>query len=388
MTPRTRLIVLLVSAPILAFAVIGGYLGRVMAGQEAYPHLRVFDDVFNLTTSNYVEEVDPNRLMHGAMQGLADALDADSAFLDPAQMRTLDAGDAQPAGEIGVDLTRQYYLRVIAVRDGSPAARAGLRTGDYVRLIDRQPTREMSVWEGVRLLRGKPGTSVSLTIIRGNASDPHAVDIVREALPAAAPAARMLNATTGYIRVPEFGEGTRTALAEAAGALRKTGAKDLVVDLRGTARGTMMAGIDAARLFVPAGTLAQLETRGADRQTVAADPKDAVIAEPVALLTDNGTSGAAELFAAALSGNKRAALVGERTFGRAAVQRLFALPDGGGLWMSYAWYLTPAGTPIHERGLKPDVDVEQPDLEFGAAPPAGDPTIDKAVERLTAKAAQ
>ena len=107
---------------------------------------------------------------------------------------------------------------------------------------------------------------------------------------------------------------------------------------------------------------------------------------PVAVLVDAGTSGAAELFASALSGNSRAELLGERTNGRAALQRLFKLPDGGGLWMSYAWYLTPAGTPIHERGLKPNIDVPQPDMEFGAAAPPGDPTLDKAVERLSAHA--
>jgi carboxyl-terminal processing protease len=387
MTPRSRLLVLLVSAPILIFALVGGYLGGVMARQETYPHLKVFDDVFGLTTSNYVEEVDADKLMHGAMHGLADSLDADSAYLTADQVRRLDLADPVASGEIGVELTRQYYLRVIAVRDLSPAAKAGLRTGDFIRLIDRQPTREMSVWEGMRLLRGKPGSTVSLAIIRGNAADPHMVDLVRTTLTPAAPSSRMVNPTTGYLRIPEFTDQSRLSVEAVVGELIKSGARRLVIDLRSTARGPLQSGLETARLFVPSGTLAMLETRGADRQVVAAVAKDATITVPVAVLVDGGTSGAAELFASALSGTSRAELLGERTNGRAALQRLFKLPDGGGLWMSYAWYLTPAATPIHDRGLKPNIDVPQPDVEFGAAAPPGDPTLDKAVERLSAHAA-
>jgi carboxyl-terminal processing protease len=387
MTPRSRLIVLLVSAPILVFAIVGGYLGGVAARQEAYPHLRVFDDVFSLTTSNYVEDVNADKLMHGAMHGLADSLDADSAFLTAEQVRGLDQGNSLAPGDLGIDLTRQYYLRVIAVRDQSPAAKAGVQTGDFIRLIDRQPTREMSVWEGTRLLRGAPGSSVTLAIIRGNAADPHMVDLVRAPLTAAAPSSRLVNPTTGYLRIPEFTDQTRLSVEAIASQLIKSGARRIVIDVRSTARGPLMGGLEAARLFVSSGTLAMLETRGADRQVVVANPKDATITVPVAVLVDAGTSGAAELFASALSGNSRAELLGERTNGRAALQRLFKLPDGGGLWMSYAWYLTPAGTPIHERGLKPNIDVPQPDVEFGAAAPPGDPTLDKAVERLSARAA-
>ncbi len=384
MTPRSRLIVVLLSAPILVFAVVGGYLGGVMARQEAYPHLRVFDEVFSLTTSNYVEDVNADKLMHGAMHGLADSLDPDSAFLSAEQVRQLEQGDTLAAGELGIDLTRQYYLRIIGVRDLSPAAKAGLRTGDFIRLIDRQPTREMSVWEGTRLLRGKPGSAVALAVIRGNAADPHMIEITRSVLTTLPPTTRMVNESVGYIRIPEFTERTRAEVAACAADLAKSGARRLVIDVRSTARGPLPSGLETARLFVRSGTLAMLETRGADRQIVAAVPQDATIQSPVAVLVDAGSSGAAELFASALSGNSRAELLGERTNGRAALQRLFKLPDGGGLWMSYAWYLTPAAAPIHERGVKPTIDVPQPDVEFGAAMPQGDPTLDKAVERLAA----
>jgi carboxyl-terminal processing protease len=382
MTIRTRIAVVLISAPVLAFAVMGSLLGRTSAGQETYPHLRVFDDVFNLTTNNYVEPVDVEKLMHGAMTGLADSLDADSAFLAADQARTVESGAPLAAGEIGVDLTRQYYLRIIAVRDGSPAARAGLRSGDFVRLIDRQPTREMSVWEGVRALRGKPGSPVSVTIIRGNAADPHVISLTREAMMPAPLTSKMAGTGVGVVRIAEFADQTPSALRTSIAQLQKSGAKALVLDLRNTTRGPLSAGLAAARLFVASGTLAMRDTRGATRETIAAVTGDGSLALPLALLVDGGTSGAAELLASALAGQKRAELFGERTGGRTAQQRLFKLPDGSALWMSYAWYLTPAGNPIHERGLQPDVAIEQPDLEFGAEPPAADATLDKAVERL------
>jgi carboxyl-terminal processing protease len=140
MSSRTRLVVLSISAPVIAFAIIGGFLGRVMAREDTFQHLKPFDDVVNFISSNYVEPVDIGKVMQGAMRGLADGLDADSAYLTPAQVKELESQKALPAGDVGLGLTRQYYLRIIAPRDGSPAAKAGLRSGDYVRAIDDKPT--------------------------------------------------------------------------------------------------------------------------------------------------------------------------------------------------------------------------------------------------------
>ena len=385
MTTRTRFAIILITAPVLAFALVGGLLGKTMGGQETYPHLRVFDDVFSLTTGNYVEEVDVERLMHGAMHGLADALDADSAYLTSEQTKLLRSGAAAGPADVGLDLTRQYYLRVVAARENSPAAKAGLRPGDFIRMIGPEPTRDLSVWEGMRLLRGAPGTTVKLVVLRGNAAEPHEIELTREATPQASPVARLLQPKVGYVRVAEFAGDAAAALRRAAAQLQRDGAKALVLDVRGTARGTLEAGIESARPFVPAGTLAILESRSEARRTVSAESGDGEITLPLAVLTDFGTAGAAELFVAALTGNKRAETFGERTQGRAALQRLFPLPDGGGLWMSHAWYLTPAGAAIHERGLQPDVPVPQPDVEFGTPAPAGDPTLEKAVERLASR---
>lgn len=387
MTARTRLWVLAVSIPLIAFAVIGGYLGQAQGRDKAYTHLRVFDDVVSHVVNNYVEEVDVPEAMRGAMRGLSDALDADSAYLTPELVAAFEqAPGGSLAGDIGVELTRQYYLRVVSAREGSPAAKAGLRTGDYIRAIDGRGTREMSAFEGSRLLRGAAGSTVALLVIRSNAADPHEVTLVRETLAPMDVASRMADGSTGYIRVIDFTAEAPKRLSDTVAALARSGATRYVIDLRGTARGDIDNGIAAARLFISSGTLTVRQTK-AGRETIAALPSDGAITAPIVLLVDQGTSAAAELFASALHGNGRAELVGERTLGRAARQQLVKLPDGSGLLLSSVRYLTPANAGIHERGLTPDVAVRQPDVEFGAAPPATDDTLDTALKRLAAKQA-
>jgi carboxyl-terminal processing protease len=384
MTSRTRVAVLIVSLPVLAFAVVGGVLGRTAAAQgESYRYLRIFQDVVTLILDNYVEPVEIDKVMHGAMHGLADGLDPDSAYLDAAQMKSLGqtGGDA---AHPGLELTRQYYLRVIAARDGSPAAKAGLRPGDYVRSIDGQSTRDTTVFEGMRLLRGKPGTRVKLAILRGNAAEPHEVELTREA-PAAAPVrGRVAGPGTGVLRIAEFTRTTAGEVKNEVAALTRNGATRVVIDLRGTATGDLDAGFDVARLFVPAGVLGFRQGRGAEKLPVNAAAGDGAVSVPVAILADNGTSGAAEVFAAALSGNKRATVVGDRSQGRAGRQKVVPLPDGAGLMLTHLLYLGPGGAALQERGVTPDVAVDVPSVDFGVEPPAGDAVLDKAVETLTA----
>lgn len=387
MTSRSRLLVLAISTPILIFAFVGGYFGRAIAQNDTYRHLRVFEDVVSLVLNNYVETVDVDDAMEGAMRGLADSLDPESAYLTPDLVRSREASDPGGPAEVGLDLTRQYYLRVISVRDGSPAEKAGIRGGDFVRAIDNRPTRDMSAYEGSRLLRGAPGTKVSLLVIRGNAADPHMVELVRE--PVAGPdlTSRMLDASTGYIRLVQFSPDTAARLTQAVAALAKTGAIRYVVDLRGTSRGDLDDGVAAAKLFVKSGTLAIRLGRADERAPIAAQSGDGAITAPVALLVDIGTAGPAEVFAAALDGNGRADTIGTPTMGRAARQRLVKLPDQSGLWLTNQRYLTPAGDPIHETGLVPDVPVDLPEVEFGAPAPTPDEALLKAVDHLTTRKA-
>jgi carboxyl-terminal processing protease len=383
MTLRGRTLVLALSSAIMAFAFVGGYLGQALAKDDTYQHLRVFEDVVSLVLNNYVEPVDVQQAMQGAMRGLADGLDPESSFLTAALVKTLEANDRGGPAEVGLDVTRQYYLRVVAARDGTPAAKAGLRPGDFIRAINNRPTRDMSAYEGARLLRGAAGSKVSLLVIRGNAAEPHVVDLARDTATGPEVSSRMANRNTGYIRVAEFSAESPSRLKQAVDELTRTSATRFVIDLRGTARGDLDHGVAAARLFVRNAPLAVRVVRADQREVIAASATDGAIIAPVAILVDPGTAGAAEVFAAALAGNDRADLVGTRSLGRAARQRLVKLPDQSGLWLTYLRYLTPDNDPIHETGLAPDIDVELPEVEFGSAPPTADAALQKALDHLT-----
>jgi carboxyl-terminal processing protease len=385
MTSKTRLFVLLVSAPIIAFAMVGGVLGSAIARDDTYQQLRVFQDVVSLITSNYVEEANLSRVMVGAMRGLAEGLDPDSSYLLPADVKRLETGETLAPAETGLEITRQYYLRVVSARDDSPAARAGLRPGDLIRIIDQNSTRDMSAWEGVRRLRGAPGSKVTLTIIRGNQAEPHVVELTREVLSATDVRGRIQSPGIGYIRVSAFGRRSANQLKTEVASLARDGATSLIIDLRGTSTGEYEEAINSARLFVNSGNIAVRDTRGQEKQTVSASTGDGSITMPVVLLTDLGTSGPAEVFGVALDANNRAESVGERTLGRVTIQKLVKLSDGSGLWLTSSRYLLPSGQPL--QGLEPDVAVDQPDLEFGVLPPAVDETLRRATERLSKKAA-
>src|SRR5689334_1264543 len=313
MSSRTRVVVMSISAPVIAFAIVGGFLSRVMAREDTYQHLKIFDDVVSLISSNYVEDANIDKVMRGAMHGLADSLDPDSAYLTAAQVKQVESGAPLPPAGVGLELTRQYYLRVIAARDNSPAAKAGLRTGDYVRAINDTPTREMSVWEGMRALRGTPGSKVKITVIRGNAADPHVLELTREVQPASDVNGRMVNSTIGYVRIAALGAQTPQQVKSQVASLTKSGASKLIVDIRRTSSGTLDNGLALAKVFVAKGTLAMRESRNGPRETINTSNGDGSVTTPITLLIDSGTSGGAELFASALVGNDRAELIGERT---------------------------------------------------------------------------
>ena len=383
MTDRTRFLILVVTAPILAYTLVGGLLGREVEVEGTYRHLRVFEDVVSLVSNNYVEQVEAEEIMQGALWGLAEGLDPESAYLTPEDVATREAGDAADEVGIGLVLTRQYYIQVVATRDGSPAANAGLQPGDFIRSIDGNPTRMMSTVRGHQLLQGRPGSPVTLTVIRGNAAEPTEMELVRSDDRTANVTSRIVSEGVGYLRIAEFDTTTADAVASAVDGLTGQGAERLVIDIRGTASGTYDAGVATAALFTDADTLAIRET--ADGQTpVSRTGDDPSVDAPVVVVTDFGTAGAAELFAAALTDSERAETVGLRTAGRAAEQTLVPLPDGGALLLSSTRYLTPSGEPIHRAGVQPAVVAQPPTAELGQeiADPDEDPMLDRALEHL------
>src|SRR5438874_4718237 len=236
------------------------------------------------------------------------------------------------------------------------------------------------------MLHGPAGSKVSLLVIRGNAADPHEVDLTRERAAASDLTSKMADPMTGYVHVVEFSKRAPVQVKQAVDGLAKTGASRYIIDLRGATRGDLDDGLAAARLFVKTGTLAIRETKG-NKETVAAQNGDGAITAPVVLLVDQSTARAGEVFAAALDGNKRAEMIGEHTIGSAARQKLVKLPDGSAMLLSNVRYLAPNGSLIHEKGLQPEVQVDEPDIEFGAAAPTTDPTLQKALEYFTQKKA-
>ena len=388
---RTRLIVFFASIPIIAFSLIGGYYG-LAAGEEeqTYRHLRVFEDVVSLISNNYVELVDLDGVVDGALRGLAEGLDSDSAYLSSSDVRWVEGGQALPEGRVGLDVTRRYYLQVVAVRDGSPAAAAGIAPGDYVRAIDGDPTRLLSVIEGEQRLHGEPGTTVTLSLIRGSTQEPYDIELVRERLAPAVVSGRLLEeaADVGYLRIPVFGEDAPAVIADTVDELETGGAAHVIIDVRNAAEGTYRAALAAARLFVADGTLAIREEQGDTRTPLEATAGEDAIDLPITLLVDFGSSGPAEVFAAALVERERATSVGQRTAGRTSLQRLVPLPDGSGLWLSWVRYLRGSGEPIHPFGIEPQVAVAVQLPELGEPLPEEDVVLQRAIEEIRGVAAE
>ena len=382
MLPRTRLAILFVTLPLLAFTLVGGWLGRVASGEDAYRHLRIFEDVVSLISENYVEDADIDNVMDGALSGLAGGLDADSTYLSAESVARLESPQPAGAAGIGVEIVARYYTQIVGVRDDSPAAQAGLRPGDYIRAIDDEPTRRLPGVDATARLRGDPGTPVRLSLLRGNTSEPYDIELLREPVTGPDVSWRSLESGVGYVRVAAFGPGAADALAEAVDALASEQAEHVVIDLRSAAGGAFDEGIAAARRFVGEGVLLRRDETGGRQITVTATAGADAIDTPLVLLTDYGTAGAAELFAAGLTGAGRAVAIGQRTAGRVSLQKLIPLDDGSGLWLSWARYVHASGDPLHRAGVEPEIAVELPAVELGEPWPPGDSILDRALEHI------
>ena len=384
MSTKTRWIIALASVPVIAFTLIGGYLGRVSAGENTYRHLRIFEDVVSLISNNYVEEVDLDEVMQGALRGLAEGLDSDSAYLLEEDVDRLERGGTLPEGNVGLTVTRRYYTQVVATRDGSPAAAAGILPGDFVRAIDGEPTRFMSAIEADRRLHGQPGSTVTVSLIRGRTQEPYDITLERNTTANLEVTGRLLDTTNaiGIVRIPSFHDDVANQVSDVITALTAQGASRFVIDVRNAATGSYPNALDTARLFIDDGTLVILQEQGGTKTSVEASQTGTRIDIPMTLLINYGSSGPAELFVAALSDRERAKAIGQRTAGRVGLQKLVRLPDGTGLWLSYARYLTASEEPIHLYGIQPSIPVPIEAPELGEPLSADDPILDRAVEEM------
>ncbi len=304
MSPRTRLAVALVSTVLIGYIAVGSLLGRVF-GDTSYGQLLVFNEVVKDVVDSYVEPVNIERAMAGARQGMADALDGDSTYLDADEFRAYQQPAKDGDADVGLVLTRRFsFVMVVAARPGSPAAKAGLRAGDLLKSIDERHTRQMPAVVAERLLHGAPGSSVKLGILRLGA-DPLEVTVTRERLLPAAPEGRMLDGSIGYVKVAEFTPATADEVRTQVESLKKGGARQLVLDLRDAAYGSPADGVGVAEIFLKGGPVAKVVGRRVDEQLLQADPRRSAWSGPLVVLTNNGTAGPAEVIAAALVDGER-----------------------------------------------------------------------------------
>jgi carboxyl-terminal processing protease len=399
MSPRGRLVVAVTSTGLIGYIAVGSLLGRVF-GDTTYGQLTVFNEVVRLVLDAYVEPVDLGRAMAGARRGLVEALDGESAYLDAGELEAYDSAPRAGDADVGIVLSRRYsFLVVVATRPGSPAERAGVRTGDIIKTIDGRHTRPIGVPVGERLLQGAPGSVVKLALLRAG-SDPIELSVVRERLAPARPQGRVLAEGPAYLKVSELPEGAAGEVRSEVQALSRDGAPSLILDLRGAAYGENAEGLKVAELFLDGGVIARRVGKTSPEKLFQADPAQRVWERPLTVLVDSGTAGPAEIVAAALldAGHD---VVGQGTFGKAAEQKLVRMPEGA-LLLTVAKYQSPEGTDIHGRGVYPSVPVQvaadlgQEDDEgdaqsgegAGEAPaaPAGDVVLEKAIEILTAGA--
>ncbi len=376
MSFRTKFILILLSASLTLYTVVGGWISTraQQPANDPNAQLRIFESVLQHIQTDYVDEPNMDKVRAGALRGLAYGLDPYSTYLTPEQVRDFNAGNKDNQTGIGAELS-QYasYLYVIAPMKGSPADQAGIRTGDIIEYIDNKATRDISLYDAKQLLNGPAGTEVKLRVLRANSS-PLTVTVKRGASRAAAAEARMEAGKIGILRVNSLGDGESAEVRTRLQDLMKQGAQKIVVDLRATAGGSLQEAVNVANLFVKEGVLAQtLGRESKTLKTFSADPKNVLFSGPVVALIDTGTAGAAEVVASALIERNRGQVVGERSFGAGTEQQLFTLRGGDGLLLTTVKWATANGKTFlgedrAHSGVTPSVEVKGQDAAEAVDP--------------------
>jgi carboxyl-terminal processing protease len=359
MSPLAKKIVVGISVLVIAYAATGFMLGR-SSDDKAFRALTVYSEVLDHIQRDYVDDPNMHAVTNGSLHGLLDSLDPQSAYLSPLEYKDFkEKTAANPPAESGLALTRRFgYIGVVAVLPDSPGAKIGLRIGDILEKIAGFTTSQMAIDQAQLLLKGQPGTTVPLSVIRRGKTEPQDMTITLAKLaPAKLIVDDKLQGDVAYIRVLEFEPGTAKQLREKLAQLQKAGAKKLVLDLRDCALGDDQEGIATAQLFLQSGTITTLKGQTVSTVTSSADPAKVVWTQPVAVLIGNGTAGPAEIVASAIADNKRGDTIGDRTYGTASQQKLIGMDDGSALILTVANYFTPANKNIATDGVAATVEV-------------------------------
>jgi len=338
-----------------------GWFGVHAGGQSdgAYRQIHVYADVLKKVQSDYVTEPNINDVTTGALHGLLESLDADSSYLTPTEYKIYKEQPTAGVAQVGIVVSKRYgYATVVSVVPGSPADKEHLVDGDVIESIGEQSTRELSLAVIRLLLEGKPGTQLTLSVVRPRKSDPDKITLTRTMIAEPALAEQQYdNSTILYLKP---GALTTARVDEIAAKLKDDKGRKVLLDLRDSADGDAQAGLRLANFFIKQGTLATLEGQKFPAQTFTADPAKVLSDAPLSVLVNRGTAGPAELVAAAIEDSKRGDVVGERTFGEGSVQKTIELPDGAALLLTVAKYQSPDGKKIEDDAVTPNVAVEEP----------------------------
>jgi carboxyl-terminal processing protease len=359
MSMKTKAAILVSSFAVLLF-VVAGRLGSVHASSNDGPYhqLEVYSEVLQRVQAEYVEDPNIPKVTDGALHGLLESLDPNSAYLTPEAFKAYKAHKVEAKGEIGATVSKRYgYAAVVSVLPDSPAEKAGIESTDIFESIGGESTRDMSLPEIRNALAGVPGSTVTVEVVRARRAEPEKVMITRDVIKIPPVNDKMLEDGIGYIKPETLTKGKAEEIAARIKSLEKSGAKKLVVDLRNVSDGDEEEGVATANLFLNHGTITYLQGQKFPREAFNADPSKCVTSLPVAVVVNRGTAGAAEIVAAAILENARGDVVGDKTFGDGSVQKTIDLPDGGALILSVAKYYSPSGKAIQDAAVTPNVVV-------------------------------
>ena len=330
--------------------------------------LRTFSDVFGRIKNDYVEDVEDKELLESAIRGMLSGLDPHSAYLDQEQFKELQVGTSGQFGGLGIEVGMEDgFVKVIAPIDDTPAQRAGIKAGDLIIRLDDTPVKGLTLGDAVKVMRGKPGTSIELTIVREGLDKPLKVEIVRDTIKVKSVKSRILEDGYAYLRISQFQSKTADYVDDAVAKLRKENKgelKGMILDLRNNPGGVLNGAVAVSDAFLSKGMIVYTEGRVADSKLrFNATPDDLLDGAPIVVLVNQGSASASEIVAGALQDHKRAIIMGNQTFGKGSVQTILPLTNGTAVKLTTARYYTPSGRSIQAEGITPDIELDKVHVE-------------------------